>query len=59
MSAGAAYLCRAAGRVWFEVEVEAAGLLRAGFAGTSFRGPMVGGDPASWAIYEDGGTRHG
>jgi hypothetical protein len=60
MSAGAAFLGQAAGRVWFEVEVvEAAGGLRVGFAGTNFRGTYVGGDAASWAVYQNGGTRHG
>jgi hypothetical protein len=60
MSVGAAFLCQAAGRVWFEVEVvDAAGGLRVGLAGTNFRGTFVGGDAASWAVYEDGETRHG
>ncbi len=39
MSAGAPFLCRAAGRVWFEVEVlEASDFMVVGFAGTNFRG---------------------
>ncbi len=60
MSAGAVFLCQAAGRVWFEVEVVyAAGNLQVGFAGTNFRGTLAGGDATSWAVYENGGTRHG
>ena len=51
MSVGAAYLCHATGKVWFEVDVlEPGGSLRVGFAGTSFRGTTVGDDAASWAV---------
>jgi hypothetical protein len=60
MSAGAAHLSHTVGRVWFEVEVlEATGHLRVGFAGTNFRGTEVGGDATLWALFQDGGTRHG
>ena len=60
MSAGAAFLCQAAGRVWFEVEVvEAKGGALVGFAGTNFRNnSTVGTDALSWSIYSDGKTYH-
>jgi hypothetical protein len=48
--------------VWFEVEVlEAQGKVVVGFAGTNFRGSMVGyQDTESWSVYsEPGGTFYG
>jgi len=58
---GAAHLCHATGRVWFEVEVvEAKGRALVGIAGTNFNGTAtVGTDPVSWSIYSDsGGVLH-
>jgi hypothetical protein len=47
--------------VWFEVEVvEAEGVALVGFAGTNFRGSLVGYEDAmSWGIDEDGKPYHG
>jgi hypothetical protein len=53
-------MSQATGRVWFEVEVvEATGMALVGFAGTNFRGGMVGyKDAMSWGIAEDGTPYH-
>jgi hypothetical protein len=53
-------LCwRTSGELYFEVEVcEAVGYISVGFAGANFQADGVGDDEKSWAIYNDGTTRH-
>ncbi len=59
MSAGAAFLCQAAGRVRFEVEVLAgSGCMVVGFAGTNFRGEELGSDERGWGVDESGAAKH-
>ncbi len=62
MSAGAAFLCQAAGRVWFEVEVLAVSNdMVVGFAGTNFRairGAKLGSDERGWGVVESGAAKH-
>jgi hypothetical protein len=67
MSAGAAFLCQAAGRVWFEVEVLAGSdYMVVGFAGINFRGGAgkpppgeeLGSDERGWGVVKSGAAKH-
>ncbi len=61
MSAGAAFLCQSAGRVWFEVEVLAVSdYMVVGFAGTNFRGALnpLGADERGWGVAKSGAATH-
>ena len=54
---GAAWLTRATGKFYFEVEVcEAEGDLVVGLVGTNFQGKWVGADGLSWAIWSNNKT---